>query len=792
MRENQLMNHGWHFLPTTKPQEYPHTKLAMYLCAKTERLLWGPGTYHHPDEAEDMAFGGEVCTEPWQNVDVPHDYVIEGTPTRDETCALGFLKSYPAWYRRHFALRPEDEGKRLAFYFEGITGVSDIYLNGCFLKHHEGGYTSFEVDITDLARFDEENVLAVHVMPDSFETWWYAGGGIYRNVWLVKTAPVAVDLWGVFLPVRKESDALWKVPLEVSIRNITYKDEPVEIACSIVSPDGAEVGRMSCNGVAVARGVSVFKSETTVVSPALWDIDAPRQYTAVVTVCRNGVAVDSYRQRFGFREVAWSATEGFFLNGRNIKLKGVCAHLDCGLTGKAVPDNLCRYKAKLIKSMGANAFRATHYPHQEAFMDACDELGLLVMDETRRFESNDDALDAMAMLVKRDRNRPSVILWSTGNEEPYYRREQGRNIHRALAHVAKTLDGTRPVTTATSRLAKSVILDEMDVIGVNYSLSDIDDIHAKYPSIPMFGSEGCAVPSTRGWYFGDREDAGRYDARDRHVPFNGYKGREITWRFAMERPWFAGAFQWISIEHRGEAKWPRLCSVSGAIDLFLQKKDAYYQNQSHWLDTPMIHLLPHWNHRGKEGLEIAVWVYTNCEEAELFLDGESLGRKKIEKWSHGEWGVVYRPGRLEAVGYNDGKVVARDVQETTGHAERLMLRLDNGPVFANGEDVALFTCVALDGEGREVPDAKPTVRFDCTGIGRIIGTGSDNTDHVPLPSLTRRMYAGRITVAVKMGCLPPDESSAKLLLMAESAEVEGCHLSMEIFAESDAQSTPLA
>ena len=332
-----------------------------------------------------------------------------------------------------------------------------------------------------------------------------------------------------------------------------------------------------------------------------------------------------------------------------------------------------------------------------------------------------------------------------------------------------------------SNLGKCVIQDETDVIGANYSYADIDDVHAKYPSIPMFGSEDCAVPSTRGWYFGDSEDDGRYDARDRNVDVgNWFRGREDTWRFVMERPWFAGAFQWIAIEHRGEAKWPRVCSVSGAIDLFLQKKDAYYQNQSHWLETPMIHLLPHWNHRGKEGLGIAVWAYTNCEEAELFLDGVSLGRKTVEKWTHVEWTVAYRPGRLEAVGYIGGREVARDMQETTGRAERLKLQLDNGPVTANGEDVAIFTCVALDSQGREVPDATPTVRFDCTGFGKIIGTGSDNTDHVPLPSLTRRMYAGRITVAVKMGCLPQGACSAKLLLMAESTEVEGCHLEMDL------------
>ena len=478
---------------------------------------------------------------------------------------------------------------------------------------------------------------------------------------------------------------------------------------------------------------------------------------------------DMYEQRFGFREIVLTPDRGLFLNGKNIKIKGVCAHLDFGLTGKAVPDNLCRYRIQLFKEMGANAFRTSHYPHQEAAMDACDELGLLVMDETRRFESNEEAVAQLEMLVRRDRNRPSVFLWSTGNEEmAYHCMEQGHRIHRALSHAIRKLDPTRPVTSAMTNLHETTVGAVCDVIGVNYSFRCMEEVRSRFPEKPFVSSENCAVGSSRGWYYGDSPGRGLLDARDCDPEPGSFQvfGREKTWQYIMAHPWLAGGFQWDAVEHRGEAVWPRLCSASGALDLFLQKKDAFYQNQSHWLDTPMIHLLPHWTHPGFEGIPVSVWVYTNCEEAELFLNGKTLGRQRIEPWSHAEWNVPYEPGRLEAVGFIRGERKAFDFRETAGPAVALKLQLENAPVFANGEDIALFTCLALDEQGREVPDASPFVCFDCVKGGRILGTGSANTDHVPVPSPERRMYAGRISIAVKPETPPDGSEGVETVLLA--------------------------
>ncbi len=786
MREKTLLNRDWRFLADPPEDPVAKTKAGMYLAAKTERLKWGPGTYSHNDTPEFWSLTGELPNERWQVVDLPHDYIIEQTPCPEEAGALGFFRYFPAWYRRHFTLSPEDRNKRLTVYFEGITGIADVYLNGCFLKHNNGGYNSFEVDITDLARFEEENVLAVYVNPDSYEGWWYAGGGIYRNVWLVKTDTVAVDLWGVFVPVKRIDGENWQVPVEVAIRNSGYADEAVEVCCEILSPNGEKAGEICLAGVIPARDTVTLTGEGALASPRLWDLETPRQYTMKVTVNKRVdgafTPCDSVEQRFGFREITLTPDRGLFLNGRNLKLKGVCAHLDFGLTGKAVPDNICRYKVELYKEMGANAFRTSHYPHQEATMEACDELGLLVMNETRRFESSDDGIAQMEMLVKRDRNRPSVFLWSTGNEEVvYHGLPQGHRIHRALEHVTRKLDPTRPITSAITEVAKATIQSDCEVIGINYNLQEIEKVRRQFPDKPFISSENCAVASTRGWYYGDSLGRGLMDARDRDPDPDGMAfGREKTWKFIMERPWIAGGFQWDAVEHRGEAIWPRLCSVSGAIDLFLQKKEAFYQNQSHWLETSMLRLLPHWTHPGLEGLPINVWVYTNCEEAELFLNGVSLGRKPVEAWTHVEWLVSYQPGKLEAVGYIRGERRAADLRETAGAAVRLKLQLENGPVSANGEDIAFFTCLALDEEGREVPDASPLVHFDCVGGGRIVGTGSANTDHVPVPSPDRRMYAGRIGVAVK-----PEGSGTALTLFARADSLQSAFFTLDFEERSE-------
>ncbi len=756
MREKILFDDNWLFHKGDINIDFPTDKAPTYVQSKTERKHWGPASRYYDCGSEVFKRVGLICTDKWENVNLPHDYIILQEPNKDENKALGFFKYENAWYRKKFTLNEEDLEKRITFLFEGVATHATVYVNGCLMKHNFCGYNSFEVNISDVAEVGE-NTIAVYVETHDHEGWWYEGGGIYRHVWLCKTEKVAVDLWGVYVRPEKLDDDNWQVKIETEVFNDNFKDMSVEVVNTIYDQDDRQVATVSGNLDILLRDKNTSVCETIVENPELWDIDRPYLYTVVTDINVDSELLDTYKTRFGFRTFELNKDTGFWLNGRRVKIKGMCAHQDFGLTGKAVPDNIHRYKIELIKEMGANGFRTSHYPHSEATMDALDELGFIVLNETRWFESSDEGKEQLEMLVKRDRNRPSVFFWSVGNEEYHHRTEVGRRIYKNLAAFVKKLDDTRPVTTAVTNDPESAIVhEEVDFIGVNYYLDRFEKMRENFPNVPVISAECCATPSSRGWYFDDSLEKGKSSAYDKDIAA-WCIAREKAWKFICEREWVAGEYQWIAFEHRGEAVWPRLCSISGAIDLFLQKKDAFYQNQSHWIeDRPVVHLLPHWNFAGLEGEMIKVWAYTNCDELELFLNGKSLGKKSIEKYGHGEWQVPYEPGTIRVEALKDGKVVCFEEKSTTGKAVKLNLKLDNKIDVANGKDIAVITCYCTDSEGREVPDATPFVNFNANILGTIVGTGSDNADHNPVYFTSRKMYAGRITVAVRVGTLAGD------------------------------------
>ncbi len=760
MREKLLFDFGWRFYPGDVEMPEPIDKRSMYLHAKTERAQWGPAAYrYNEDDLKNAHY--------WETVDLPHDYIINQKPDVKNNNTLGYFRYHNAWYRNRFRLGDEDRNKRITILFEGIATHATVYVNGCLIARNFCGYTSFEVDVTDVVRFNEINVVAVYVEATDHEGWWYEGAGIYRHVWLIKTSLVSVDLWGVWVNPKKVNTNKWDVPVETTLRNDTLLPSTVKIKSSIIDKNGNKKVTSVDTLCIPCKDKAVLKQVMSIENPELWDIDNPCLYTLNTSVimdkrgvcdereaCKdeiNSLEIDSINTRFGFRTIDFSPEKGFFLNGRNVKIKGVCCHQDYGLTGKAMPDRVHRYRLRRLKEMGANGYRTAHYPNGEVTMDALDEMGFLVMAETRRFESTEEGFKQLEMMLKRDRNRPSVILWSVGNEEPLSFIEQGRRIMQSMTAFVKKYDTSRPVTIAVSRdPISSTVYDVAEVIGINYNLHQYDDIHKKYPDKPIVASECCAVGTTRGWYLDDAPEHGYLTAYD-HPVGHYVVTREDTWKHFMERDWVAGGYQWAGIEHRGETVWPRLCSQSGALDLFLQPKDAYYQNMSHWIDAPMVHLLPHWNLQGRDGELIPVWAYTNCEEVELYQDGKSLGVQRPDKYTHVEWMVEYKPGILKVEGRNNGKTVVSKTVETTGPAAVLKLRLEDGNVCADNEDLAIITCWCEDKEGRVIPDASPFIHFSTNRFGRIIGTGSDVCDHTPVNSLVRRMRAGLCSVAVKVG-----------------------------------------
>ena len=565
---------------------------------------------------------------------------------------------------------------------------------------------------------------------------------------LTITEPVAIDLWGVYAPYKKLDNNRWQINFETTVVNADYEDKSVTAESSIIGADGSVLAEGSGEGRVKLREKGVIKYSAEVCNPLLWDCDNPNLYTVKTVLKTNGEEIDENTTRIGFRAVEITVENGLLLNGKPTFINGVCAHQDFGLTGLAVPENIAKYKVSLMKEMGANGYRTSHYQQTKSYMDAFDEQGFLVMDEARWFESTKEAMEQLESLIKRDRNRPSVIMWSTSNEEPLHITDTGRKLHKAIAAQIRKYDYTRPVTAAEDKTPdKSAIYDECDFIGINYNLSIYDTVHKMRPNKPVFASECCATGTTRDWNF-DADANGRIRDKDRDAN-DWFLGREKIYKALRERSYVFGCYQWAAVEHRGEAAWPRVCSCSGALDLFLQKKGAFYQNKSHWTKEPMAHIVPHWNFKGLEGKEILVTVYTNCEESELFLNGESLGKQQIEKYGHGEWNVKYTPGTLEVKGYIGGKEVCSDKRVTTGKPVALRLTRDND-FTANGSDIALFTCECVDENGRAVPDAAEYVSFSVSAPARIIGTGSDNCDHNNVANTSRKMYMGKIRVAVKL------------------------------------------
>ena len=747
MREVIDLNEGWLFHRGDIDVSWPITKGPVYTQSKTERKLMGPASYKYLDNPDPFYLSCETKNDGWKRVCIPHDYVIDGEVCQSENNALGYLHYDNAWYRKHFNMPEGSKGKRVILRFDGIAGRSTVYLNGCEMYHNFSSYNTFEIDISDYVYYDKENIIAVYVNTEEFEGWWYQGGGIYRNVYLDITETVAIDLWGVFAPVKKLDDKNWQIDFETTIVNSDYVDKEITVKSSVYDSDGNCIGTVQCDGDVCLRDKSTLKYKMAVSEPILWDCDNPYLYTVKTLLFLNGEEIDQNITRIGFRTVEFSLENGFLLNGKKTFINGVCAHQDFGLTGLAVPDNIAKYKMKLIKEMGANGYRTSHYQQTAAYLDACDETGLLVMNEARWFESTEESFKQLESLIKRDRNRPSVIMWSTSNEEPFHVSDVGKRLHKAIAAHIRKFDYTRCITLAQDRTPeKSTVYDECDVVGINYNLPIYDKVNELCPDKLLFASECCATGTTRDWNYASNQ-YGRL--RDKDTDTNDwFLGREKTYKFLRSRPYVFGCYQWAAVEHRGEAVWPAVCSKSGALDLFLQKKGAFYQNKSHWTTEPMAHIVPYWNFEGFEGSEIPVTVYTNCDELELFLNGKSLGKKQIEKYGHGEWDVKYEAGELKVLGYIRGQKVCEHKRTTTGKPVGLKLTLDN-EFEPNGKDIALFTCECVDEFGNTVPDASPFVNFSVNTPAVIIGTGSDNCDHNNVALPCRKMYMGKIRVAVK-------------------------------------------
>ena len=681
----------------------------------------------------------------WASVNLPHDWAVALPFDRNAPADHGFKPIGPnfpqnsvGWYRRTFTLAKEDEGKRIWIEFGGVFRDSLVYVNNCLVGRQPRGYSSFRYDITDVANYGGKNTVAVRVDASQFEGWFYEGAGIYRHVWLLKTAPLAVAPDGIFVYSRFKYNmprGPAEIDIETRLSNFQANAADAVVDYEIFDPSEKKVASAHASATLAPATSQEVKEKASVGIPILWSPETPRLYKLVTTIRSGGTIVDCTETDFGIRTFAFDPEKGFLLNGRRYLIKGTADHQDHAGVGVALPDAVQYFRVRKLKEMGSNAIRTAHNEPTEELLEACDRLGMLVLDESRTFASDAQDLALLQNQVRRDRNHASVFLWSIGNEEPLQSEPTGAHVARTMQTLVHQLDPSRSVTYAASVGNEFTGANSVsDVRGWNYHTTKaMDEYHAAHPEQPNIGTETASILTTRGIYKIDeaRGYQSAYDDKE-NLPRDDTTTAEQWWSFYDARPWSSGGFAWTGFDYRGENNWPDINANYGIIDVAGFAKDDFYYYQSWWSDKPVLHLLPHWNWSGKKGQNIDVRCFSNADEVELFLNGASLGRKAMPRNSHLQWMVPYEPGTLMARGYEHGKLQSEEKLETTGAPAAIKLMPDRAMINPDGEDVSIITVAITDAEGRVVPIANNLINFEISGGGKIIGVGNgDPSSHEP-------------------------------------------------------------
>ncbi|MGB6191020.1 MAG: beta-galactosidase GalA [Terracidiphilus sp.] len=671
----------------------------------------------------------------WRTLNLPHDWAVELPFVHDdEQMSHGYKplgRRYPdtsvGWYRRAFDVPASDQGRCVSVEFDGAFRDVIVFVNGCFIGRNNNGYAPFAFDITDFLELGKTNYIVVRVDASFGDGWFYEGAGVYRHVWLTKSDPLHLGKWDSV--VRSEvSGQNANLKLATVVINEGKQAENASVSWKIVDATGNTVATAAAPAQAIAvDGSATYNATATLTNAALWSIDQPNLYSAIVTVETSGQARDAERVSFGVRTVVFDAAKGFFFNGQSMKIQGTCNHQDHAGLGAALPDRMQWYRLSVLRAMGCNSVRTSHNMPTPELVEACDRIGMTMMCETRQMSSNPEAMAQLEAMVKRYRNSPSIIIWSIGNEEFTLQSalsEEGEKIARAMVQRCHELDPTRVVSAAVNGDNEKGVSVPLDIIGFNYNLKMPDGFHTKYPSRPVFGSETSSAISTRGNYFTD-------PLRNTINAYNGVvrwgETAEEWWTFYGTREWEAGGYAWTGFDYRGEPTpygWPSVSSQFGIVDICGFPKDTFYYYKAWWRSEPSLHLFPHWNFEGKEGETIPVWVYSNLDEVELFVNGKSQGRQKVPHLRHVEWQVKYAQGVLEARGFKGGKLTLTEKRETTGEPVAIRLTPDRKEINADGEDVVILTVEALDKEGRAVPTADNSIAFNIAGEGKFLGVGN--------------------------------------------------------------------
>ena len=711
----------------------------------------------------------------WQEVKVPHDWVTI-LPYADvashshgyKTVGYKYPETSVGWYRKTINIPANDLGKHIAMKFDGIFRNARVWFNGFYMGTEPSGYATQVYDVTEYVNYGGDNLICVRADATLEEGWFYEGAGIYRDAWLLKSAAVSVAPFGTFVyaDLKQPYDKV-TIYVETEVNNHSLTTQQCEVSHRLLDADGREVAKSESSTVTLKAKQTLNSQLLTLnlSAPHLWSPADPYLYKVETTVKVDGCVTDVYETTTGIRDIEFDADRGFLLNGQPLKLKGVNLHQDHAGVGAAIPDALQAWRIKQLKNMGCNAYRASHNPMTPALLDICDREGILVIDENRLTGINEEHLRLLERMIKRDRNHPSVILWSNGNEEWGMENTiQGTRIAAAMREYTHLLDPTRHSTIANAGGREMV--KGLDVVGFNYIVqNDVDNQKKNNPTWKIVGTEETTGCGTRGWYFKDEKYPGRMVSLNRTMEQNYENIIERGWKFYDERPWAAGLFYWTGFDYRGEPNplsYPAHDSEFGILDYCGFPKDEAYYLKSWWTDEPVLHIFPHWNIQGHEGEEVEVWAYSNCDEVELKVNGKKLGRQPMPRNGHLKWKAVYQPGRVEAIGYKNGKRILTKTIETTKAATKVVLKADRPQIAADGQDMAIVNIELHDQKGRFVPNACPVLTFCLEGDASIIGCGngdpsylgSDHPDKQPCHTFSIPAFNGRAQVLIQSGKLP--------------------------------------
>jgi beta-galactosidase len=741
-------------------------------------------------KAEDCAVSNKFNDSSWRKLDLPHDWAVELPFVQSnnfEVVSHGFKPVsglYPetsiGWYRKHFSVSAKDSGNLFTIQFDGVYRDASVWLNGFYLGNHKSGYTGVEYDLTPYLNYGKENVLVVRVDASQYEGWFYEGAGIYRHVWLNKKPTVYIATDGVYAysTITKEAAT---IHTETTIKNSLPNNISYTTVALLKDRTGKTVASAAPNEVVVkAYSAATTNNSFTINNPILWDIDNPYLYHIVTQVFDKQKLVDEHDERFGIRAINITDS-GVYLNSKHVKIKGTNNHQDHAGVGSALPDYLQYYRIGLLKQMGANAYRTSHHAPTPELLDACDSLGMLVLDENRLLNISEQYIQDWEWQLKRDRSRASVFLWSIGNEEGWV---QGNNIGKAVAQqlIAKQreLDPTRVSTYAADMGNVYPGINEViPVRGFNYREYAVSDYHKDHPLQSLIGTEMGSTVTTRGIY---KKDTARGYVPDQDITAPWWASTaETWWKLAADAKFWLGGFIWTGFDYRGEPtpyEWPNVNSHFGVMDVCGFPKNIYYYYQSWWKNEDVLHVSPHWNWKGKENEPIDVWVNSNADNIELLLNNNSLGTKQMPANGHLQWSVPYKAGTLKAIAHKGKKTFTQEIS-TTGTAYSIKLECRKVSLKADGKDATVVNITVLDNKGREVPDADNLIHFKLSGNAKIIGVGngdpsSHEADKYFTDNWQRHLFNGKAQVIIQSG---KEASNIQLTITSEGLIEAGLGIS---------------